>query len=50
MDYSVGLYKNINENTHILVPNGFNEHGIRCNINKPVVLTEPYDTALLAKN
>lgn len=47
MDYSVGIYKNINNNTLILVPDGFNQHGIRCNINKPVVLEEPYQPSLI---
>lgn len=47
MDFSVRVYKNINNNTLILVPDGFNQHGIRCNINKPVVLKEPYEVVLI---
>jgi hypothetical protein len=47
MDYSVGVYKNINNNTLILVPDGFNQHGIRCHINKPAVLEEPYQPSMI---
>ncbi|WHY78159.1 hypothetical protein QNH20_03055 [Neobacillus sp. WH10] len=49
MDFSVGVYKNINNNTLILVPDGFNQDGIRCNINKPAMLKEPYKPALIGE-
>ena len=45
--YSVGIFKNINDNTIFLIPDGFNQYGIRNNINKPVVLKEPYEVALI---
>ena len=45
--YSVGIYKNINDNTILFIPHGFDQHGIRTNINKPAVLKEPYEFALI---
>jgi hypothetical protein len=49
MDYSVGIYKNLNDNTIFLIPNGFDQHGIRTNINKPAVLKEPYAPATIGR-
>ena len=47
MYYSVGIFKNINDNTIFFIPHGFNQHGIRTHINKPAVLKEPYELALI---
>lgn len=45
--YSVGIYKNINDNSLILVPDGFDQHGLRRSVNKPVLLKEPYTTDVI---
>ena len=45
--YTVKIYKNINDNTIFFIPEGINKHGIRISINKPEVLKEPYDIALI---
>ena len=47
LDYSVEIFKNINDNTIFFIPDGFDQYGIRTNINKPAVLKEPYEVALI---
>ncbi|WP_053362672.1 hypothetical protein [Bacillus sp. FJAT-27251] len=49
MDYSVGIYKNSKDNTIFLIPDGFDQHGIRTNINKPAILKEPYEPAIIGR-
>ena len=47
MNYSVEVFKNINDNTLFFIPDGFDQYGIRTSINKPAVLKEPYELALI---
>ena len=47
MYYSVGTYKNVYDNTLFSIPDGFDQYGIRTNVNKPAVLKEPYKLDLI---
>lgn len=47
MDYSVEIFKNIHDETIFIVPHGFDQSGVRRNVNKPAVLKGPYDAELI---
>lgn len=48
LTYSIAIYKDRKENI-LIIPQAFDEDGVRRDVNKPIVLKAPYEISLLGK-